>query len=45
MLRWSSNKASIAAAPKRLAKILSYALGDPPRYICPRTVTRGLYSG
>ena len=45
MLRCSSNKASIAATPMRLAIIRSNAEGEPPRCICPRMVTRTSYSG
>src|SRR6185369_14920919 len=31
---------SAAALPKRLARMRSKAIGEPPRWMCPRTVTR-----
>ncbi len=39
-LRCPSIMASIAAAPNRLARIRSCAVGLPPRCKCPRIVTR-----
>ena len=35
-----SSKASTACTPSRLAKIRSKAVGEPPRWTWPRTVTR-----
>ena len=37
-------KASIAKTPNLLAKTLSKQLGEPPRCICPKTVTLTSYS-
>ena len=35
----------MAASPIREARIRSTAVGDPPRWICPRIVTRASYCG
>ena len=43
--KWPSRIKSTAATPTRVAQMRSSAVGDPPRWRCPRTVTRGLKSG
>ena len=39
-LRCPSRRASMAATPMRLAMMRSCALGEPPRWMCPRITTR-----
>ncbi len=44
-LRWSSSRASMAAAPIRDARMRSWAVGEPPRCRWPRIDTRTSYCG